>query len=135
MRETSDISAIIVNHVILLHPTDLCLPRGVQWLASGGRSLGIEVSVWGCEWGLAPIRFHKPTPCGPILSVPKARVYSHGLVLWERNPFCLQILELPYWCPIHRESVTIKKWLIMNKDVNELVYVLNLMIMQFKIVL
>ena len=39
----------------------------------------------------------------------RIRVYSHGLVLWERNPFCLQILELPYWYPVHRESVTIKK--------------------------
>jgi len=115
--KTSDISAVVVNHVVLLNQTKLGLPRGIQWLARGGRtwrrtwrrpntSFCIEVSVWGREWGLAPIRFHKPTSRGPILSIPQAWVYSHGLVLGEWNTLCLQIPELPYWCSIHRKSVT-----------------------------
>lgn len=121
--ETLGISAVVVYHVVLLHPLNSGLPCCIHWLLhpwlvwwwivrwtrwawrrSPNTCFSIEVPIRGCEWSLAPISFHQASPCGPVISIPKTWIYPHGLGFGKRNTFWFKILEFPYGCPIHRES-------------------------------
>lgn len=86
LREPLHISAVIVNHVILLHPSQslhacwvhlLIHPstlvwRWLAWRSTRGpnTSIGIEIPEGGNEGSLAPVCFDKPTSCGPVLGIP-----------------------------------------------------------------
>ncbi|KAH0465913.1 hypothetical protein IEQ34_006016 [Dendrobium chrysotoxum] len=76
LGESLAIGAVVIDHVITLHPQHPLLVRHIHLASTGG----------------------------PIVSVPEAGVDSHGLTLWERHPFRLQISEYPYGRPVHHES-------------------------------
>jgi hypothetical protein len=116
------VCAVIINHVVLLHPFQPVLIWSVQLLwkpgiTSGRRrwsarrcsrrpnaSISFEVSVGSSKWGLAPVRLYKPASCRPVISIPKTGVYSHRLVLWECNTNRFWVLELSNGSAIDRES-------------------------------
>lgn len=124
------VCAIIINHVILLHPLeflsacfikliDLHPCRGWRirrarrrndwtcWVTNA--SFGIKVSTRSCKWSFCPICFDKTASCCPVISVPETRVYSHWLVFWVRNVDWLQVLELSNRCAIDIESENVFK--------------------------
>ena len=45
---------------------------------------------------------------GGSIGVPKTRIHSHRLALWERNAHRFQVLELPDRSPINREDNTLR---------------------------
>ena len=129
--EALSVCAIIVNHVVLLHPLQPLMACSVQFLwkpwttATGGcrrsfsarrcsrrpyASLSIEVSVGSCEWSLCPICLHKSTSCCPVISIPQTRIYPHWLILWEGNPNSLRVLELSNGSAINWESELKRVW-------------------------
>lgn len=121
LRKTLHISAVIVHHVILLHPFKPLLACRIQLLfkpsvvgwrrwrfrGAGGDAgwpntcITLEVPVGSGKRCLGPVSFYEPTSCGPVIGVPKARVHSHGLTLWEWNATWLGILELSDGSPIN----------------------------------
>ena len=123
LRKSLSVCAVVVYHVILLHPLEPLLACWVHLFGEpsiatwwGGRwswttrrcprgpntSTCIEVSIGSCERSLCPICLHKSTPCGPIISIPEAWVYLHGLVFWKWNANWLQVLELSNGSAIYR---------------------------------
>lgn len=90
LTESLCVCAIIVNHIILLHPLNPPLIRIIKrlpvpcsfigvWLARRSTirpyaSIGIEVRVGGSEGRLVPIDFYKSTSCGPVISIPETGV-------------------------------------------------------------
>ncbi|KAL0399643.1 UNVERIFIED_CONTAM: hypothetical protein Sradi_2307600 [Sesamum radiatum] len=100
LRKPLDISAIIVDHVLLLNPSQSISalpikPRGLPCLRlervrglgparrSGHAAIDVEVPVRGHEWSLAPISLHPPALCCPVICIPQAALHSHGLALGE----------------------------------------------------
>ena len=124
LRKPFGVSAIIVNHIVLLHPSQSLLtcwiqllrePRIVWWARTWAAGwctrwncacICIEVSVWGSERSLAPICLHKPTSCCPIICIPQTWVNPHCLVFREWNSVWFHVLELSDWSAIHREAET-----------------------------
>ena len=127
LRKSLGVSAIIVNHVILLHPIQFPLVWWIQLLGvvpgiGGARvrtarrrwwwwsirvtCIGIEIPIRSCERSLAPIGLHKTTSCCPVISIPKARVYPHWLIIRECNSFWFHVLEFSYGSPIYWEAET-----------------------------
>ena len=125
--ESLGVRAVIVDHVILLHPFHSLLACGIKLLwvplcTGGGRSgsiwtarrcsrrpdagISIEVPIGGSEGSLAPVCLDKPTSCCPVICIPETGVYPHGLVLWVWNTNWLRVLELPDGGAIHREAET-----------------------------
>lgn len=113
LRKSSIVGAIIIYHEILLNPSQpspaisielLILPCSVweSWIAR----LHVEVAIIGRKWRTGPISFHKPTSCRPIVSIPEAWVYSHWLVLWERDTNWFGVLEHPNRSVVHQETET-----------------------------
>lgn len=116
------IGTIVVNHVILLHPSESSSPicieslsfpissishsigrqwRARRWVPRPHTGIGIEVSIVGSERSLGPICFHEPTSRCPLVCVPKARVKLHGLALWKGNPNGFLVFEYSYGDVIH----------------------------------
>jgi len=127
LRKSVGVSAIIVNHVILLNPTQSILVWWIQLLGIpgiGGARVGsarrrwwwwwsrrdtgicLEIPVRSCERSLAPISLHKTTSCCPVIGIPEARVYPHWLILRECNSFWFHVLEFSYRSPIYWEAET-----------------------------
>ena len=125
--------AVIIYHVVLLHPFQPLLTCTVQllwkpWTTIGGRwrsswttrwcsrrpcaSISFEVSVGSSKGCLAPVCLDKSTSCCPIISIPKTWVYPHWLVLWKWNPNWLWVLELSNGSAIHRVSEQQLKMLV-----------------------
>lgn len=120
-----EVGAIVVNHVVLLHPSEssssirvqpLGLPSTIRLssceLWSTGRwayrpvaGVGaFEVPKVRSERSLRPIRFHKPATRRPLVCVPEARVKLHGLALRERNPDGFIVVEYSKRDVIHQET-------------------------------
>lgn len=81
MREAFEISAVVVNHEVLLNPSQPSSAVGIKFLglegtvrecACGGGSAGSEVPVVCCEGCLGPVSFHQPSSCGPVIRIPEA---------------------------------------------------------------
>lgn len=84
LRESFLIDAIIINHILLLNPSQHFLVAGIKRLRHPWRrvlaaprrcigphaSIGIVASEGSREWGLGPVRFHHPSSCRPILRIP-----------------------------------------------------------------
>ncbi|PON55967.1 hypothetical protein PanWU01x14_184340 [Parasponia andersonii] len=92
LRKSLGVRTVIVNHVVLLHPLELLLTRGIQLLRQpagtlGGGGGGVEVSVGSGERSLTPVCLDESSSGCPVICVPKARVYSHWLLLWEWDTF------------------------------------------------
>ncbi|PON97956.1 hypothetical protein TorRG33x02_062710 [Trema orientale] len=89
LREPLGVRTVIVNHVVLLHPLEPLLTRGVQLLGRPAGTLGggVEVSVGSGERSLTPVRLDESSSGRPVICVPKARVYPHWLLLWEWDTF------------------------------------------------
>lgn len=117
LRESVMVSAVIVNHVILLHPVESVFvqlfvrPRtwSRRWCIRIRFRMARRRAYWwkpnACpERSSAPVCLHATALRCPVIRVPQARVYSHCLVLWVWNSNTFWILELSNWCPIHRES-------------------------------
>ena len=110
--ESLKIVAVVIDHEVLLNPSQFSSAIGIKLVALpcsiregiGGELCGFEIAVVGCKGCLGPISFHQTTSGGPVISVPQARIDSHGLLLWERNANSLTILEHPYGNVIHQES-------------------------------
>lgn len=124
LREPLDVWAVIVNHVVFLHPSKPFLTRWIQFLwkpcirrrgvwrtirrcrcsIRQSTSIGFEVPVRSSERSMGPICLHQSTPSCPVISVPKTWVYSHGLVFGEWDSHWFHVLELSDWCTINREA-------------------------------
>lgn len=118
LREPLYISAVVINHIVLLHPSQSLQTGGVKLLPHpsvisrrAGRgtrrphaSITVEVPKWCGEWRLGPIGLHKPAPRGPVISIPQARVDLHRLVLRVWHASRLSVLELSNGCPIRIEA-------------------------------
>ena len=126
LGESLLISAVVVDHVVPLHPPHPLLACGIQILVppvstirflrrtvgSTGRpntSISIKISVGGSEGGFGPVRLDAATLRRPVISIPEAGVDPHGLVLWKRNTLGLHILEVSDRCAINHESESINK--------------------------
>ena len=124
LRETFKVIAIVVNHVLLLHPSDSVpfscirssiLPfTGLQriggqgdtgWLRGPNTSIGFEVSVRSCKWSFCPVSLYKPTSCCPVISIPEAWVNPHGLAFGKWNTNWFQVVKHSYRNVIHQEPV------------------------------
>lgn len=89
---------------LLLVPPSLAL-RGTEFgLHRGLTAVDVEALVRGNERGLGPIGLFQPTPCGPIVCVPQARVQLHGLVEREFHSQIFAVFEHPDWYVVHEES-------------------------------
>lgn len=124
LRKPFIVCAVVVDHVIFLHPLEPVLICCVQFLwqpsINGGgwiwvarrcpirpyTSIGIKIPVRGNERSLSPVCLNQTTPCSPIISIPQARINSHWLILWERNTIALQVLEFSNGGAINREAET-----------------------------
>lgn len=118
LRKPFFVFAVIVDHVILLNPFHLPLftvikrlpvPVIVAGIGLGrpriARSWGtpirntsitvIEILIGSSEGSFGPICLDKSTSCCPVVGIPKARVYFHGLISWEWDSNWLQVLEFP----------------------------------------
>lgn len=124
LRESFNIRAIIVNHVIFLHPSKLLLAIGIQFLweqktrsiglwfwAARGRPrwpntslIAIEVPVRSSKRSFAPICLDKTASCSPVIGIPETRIYFHWLTLRVLHPNRLKVLELSNWRPINIET-------------------------------
>jgi len=129
-REPSSVGAVVIDHMVSPNPHKLVALMQVQFRHCGfvppilliltavtfvGRTswrhrhrtltgVDFKVLVGRKERCVAPICLHATTLCGPVICVPYWTVYTHGLVLWERNSLVFQICMHPYWRPIHFES-------------------------------
>ena len=115
LREAFQVSAVVVNHILLLHPTNpssiccikcLILPRiSLQriwivdtrwWPRWPNTSIGLKISVRGFEWCFGPVSLHKPPSRCPIIGIPEAWVNPHGLAVGEWNTKWFQVVEHSY---------------------------------------
>lgn len=129
-RKPSSVGAVVIDHMVSPNPHKLVALVQVQFRQCGfvppilliltavtfvGRSswcdwhrtlagVDLEVLVGDKEGCVTPICLHATTLCGPVICVPYWAVYTHGLVLWERNSLVFQICMHPYRRPIHFES-------------------------------
>jgi len=118
LGESLRITAVVVNHVLPLHPSHPSVAHRVQlmgvprilnrWSTRGHHvlrratrgtirphaSIGIEVPVVRGEGRMSPVSLDEPPHCGPVIGIPQAGVQSHRLVLGERYPTRLVILEI-----------------------------------------
>ncbi|URE47645.1 STYKc [Musa troglodytarum] len=96
--EPLEVAAVVVDHVVRLHPLHLLLACGVQLLApppaAAGDSVGREASVRGRERRLRPVGLDQAASGSPVIRVPEAGVEPHGLVLGERDAPRFQVLEV-----------------------------------------
>lgn len=120
LRKTLDICAVIVDHVVVLHPFQpfltctvqlLWKPIAITWSArrcsrGPNTSFSVKISVRGSERSYTPICLDKSTSGCPIISIPEARVYSHRLALQEWNTVGLLILELSNGSAINWKTET-----------------------------
>ncbi|KAK4743649.1 hypothetical protein SAY87_009961 [Trapa incisa] len=123
LREPIDVGAVVVDHVLLLDPPNPVPPRGIQnlvlpgtilvWVCPGARGrtrcpytcIDIDVPEGGSEGGVCPVGLHTAAHGGPVVGIPQARVYPHGLVLREGDSYGFQVVEYPYGNVVHQESV------------------------------
>lgn len=115
------VSAVIVNHVVVLHPFEFLFAAGIQsliepitsrgWAWSARRfsrrpdtSFGIKVPVRGRERSFAPVCLDKSASCSPVVGIPDTWLYPHRLVFWKWDAHALQVFELSNRCPIDRET-------------------------------
>ena len=105
-RESFCVNAIVVNHVIHLHPHQplqaWCIQLFCQpWIGIAGISLGgpnaslcTKVPMGSDERSFGPICFDKTASCCPLISIPYTWKNSHRLPLGEWNFSWIQVLEL-----------------------------------------
>lgn len=115
--ESLGISAVIVDHILVLYPFQLVLawqikffphPRfnigdeivlgiiGVARRSSmrpNASIVGVEVPIVGREWCLAPVYLDESTSCCPVVRIPQTRIQPHWLVFWVWNTKGLPVLE------------------------------------------
>lgn len=124
LGEAFCVLAIIINHVILLHPVKSLLACVIEFLreprvaiirirVTGRRTRswrpdasinGVVVSVRSCERSLWPVRFYEAASRRPVIGVPETWVYSHRLALEIRYTKWLTVLELSNGCAINIEA-------------------------------
>lgn len=124
LREPIDVRAVVVDHKVLVDPPEppaavgvelIGLPRGSgggggppDLAGRGGRGpgagSGLEVPVVCREGRFRPVRLDQASSRGPIISIPKAWVYLHGLVLGEGHTNWLCILEHSNRSVVHQEA-------------------------------
>ncbi|RRT45126.1 hypothetical protein B296_00035561 [Ensete ventricosum] len=90
--EPLEVAAVVVDHVVLLHPLHLLLAPPPA--AAAGDSVGPEASIRGGERRLRPVGLDQAASGSPVIRVPEAGVDSHGLVLGERDAPRFQVLEV-----------------------------------------
>lgn len=101
MREALGVGAVVIDHVIPLHPFEFGLIDGIQmreWPS-------VEVSVGSSEGGMSPVSLDQPSSCSPFISIPNARIQPHRLPIGVPHSDSFQILEFSYWCVVHPQSV------------------------------
>lgn len=113
------ISAVIVDHLLLLHPSNsvsavsvepLSLPRLVAERVVPTRPgharprVDLEVPVMSGEGSLGPIRLHPPSLRRPVIGIPQAAVHPHRLPRWERNSRVGVVGEHPHRDVVNQES-------------------------------
>lgn len=94
------IPAVVVDHVILLDPLELLGPSRVQslvpppglggwagWLSGHPYTCICTKIPVGCDkWWIGPVDLDEAPACGPVISVPEARIKAHGLIFWVWDP-------------------------------------------------
>ena len=126
LREALEVIAVVVDHVLLLHPPQpvpsrriqpLILPSGVPKGGgvvaagfSGGpdAGVGVEVPVGGGERSLCPVGLHKPASRRPVVGVPQTRVDPHRLSLRIWNSGRFVVVENPNRNVVHQKAASIK---------------------------
>ncbi|KAG6407123.1 hypothetical protein SASPL_130106 [Salvia splendens] len=105
LRESIGIYAVIVNHVILLHPSESVSRLGVELLSRARRSgcarANVEVPVVSGERSVCPVGLHAAALRGPVVRVPEAAVYPHRLVGGEGHARATVVVEYSYGAIIH----------------------------------
>ena len=123
LRESFQVSAVVVNHVLVLHPSkpvaaggikSLNLPGtvlhgirgcgGARWSRWPNTSIGFEISVRSSERSLCPVSLHEPPSRCPIISVPETRINPHGLLRRERHSDWFRVVEYSYRDVVHQET-------------------------------
>jgi hypothetical protein len=112
LRESFQVSAVVVNHEVFLNPSQTSSAMGIKLVGlpcSVGPPCSIggcnfEIPVVCCEGCLGPISFHQSSSCGPVVSIPEARVNLHWLALGEGNADLFSILEYSYGNVINHEA-------------------------------
>ncbi|MQM01647.1 hypothetical protein Taro_034404 [Colocasia esculenta] len=117
LREALHVGAVVVDHVVPLHPPQPLPAGGVQLLVppgaaprTGGRGfvrsaaggapgrdagVGVEVSVGGDEGGLGPVGLYEAAAGGPVVGVPEAGVDPHGLGTPLASLFLKSLMGIP----------------------------------------
>jgi hypothetical protein len=113
LGEPFGVCAVIIDHVVLLHPLETPLLVGVQSLLCSGvrrRSNSIEVAE-GCSKGrFSPVGLDKPTSGCPVICIPKGGVDPHCLALGimiigiHFTQLCLPVLKHSNRSPVYRKS-------------------------------
>jgi hypothetical protein len=134
LRVPLGVGAVVVDHVLALHPAHALLQGEVELLVvpvaggcggtrgalgadagaaaglaagDGDAGVGPEGPVGGGEGRVGPVRLDAPPLRGPVVGVPEAGVEPHGLVLGERDPLALQVPEVPDRQVVHHEAAPI----------------------------
>ena len=123
-REANTICTVVVDGVSMADPTEPSVLEGIKilklllvppslplslaepcihWYLT---SINVEALVRGYKGSLGPVCLLQATPCGPVVCVPEAWIYLHGLVKWESYPQVFVVLEHPYWHIIHKEPAS-----------------------------
>lgn len=85
-REALSVGAVVVDHEIPPHPSELGLVESIQAVERHPRPRpSVEVTVGRGEGGPAPIGLDGPASRGPLVGVPNAGVESHRLLVRETH--------------------------------------------------
>lgn len=94
--QSSVLSSIKVLELLLIPPTfalrlaELSIHRCLA-------TVDMEASVGGYEGSICPVCLLQPSPRGPVIRIPKARVYLHRLVEWKPHSYIFAVLEHSDW--------------------------------------
>ncbi|KAL0353978.1 UNVERIFIED_CONTAM: hypothetical protein Sangu_0979100 [Sesamum angustifolium] len=124
LTEPGHISAVIVDHMLLLDPSQPVSASGIKFLGlpflvtesiSRCRPAGsacrpvyarvdLEVPVVGHKWSFGPVRLDPPALCCPVICVPQAALYSHGLTCRKGDSDASVVVEYSNRNVVHQES-------------------------------